>query len=428
MARSGEAVALVRDRPEEGGRDEAPGTTYAGFQSRHREADPAGRIEWDEGRWDRFGARTVELPGKPYGLRAGDAIIFTAKLPVPGQERIKNRITATVIDTSRHEDKITLKTNEHEPREVLLDTSKFDELSLSYAVHINKAQGITAETSGILIGGWQTDKEHAYVTVSRAREQTQIYVSREDLGEKGLDIGAVERLSEKMKRSRAQQATITKKIAERDETIAPETTTAQQTAEHDTPNQRASTGLDTDQATQREPRRRRIEDDHPIPSNQLDQSRDKVAENAAPRPAARTHPGTGPARSTSFRPTRATSRSQSETSETSTSRTPRSTTCRDTQTSRPTPSSAHGRPSTSKDSSPPPSARTAPRPTAAANSSAMTLPWVSNAPGSTKGVAISPPRTSSSCQAEMRSSAMRSRLAVRQGPSMSHKPARLERD
>ena len=242
-----------------------------------------------------LGAHTVELPGKPYGLRAGDEIIFTAKFPVPGQERIKNGITATVIDTSRHEDRITIKTNEHEPRDVQIDTSKFDELSLSYAVHINKAQGITAEMSGILIGGWQTDKEHAYVTVSRAREQTQIYVSREDLGEKGLDVGAVERLSEKMKRSRAQQATITKKIAERDETLAPQATPAQQTAEHDTPSQRASTGTGTNRPTQREPRRRRTEDDHPIPRDQLDQSRDKSAEHATSAPAPQAHPGAGPA-------------------------------------------------------------------------------------------------------------------------------------
>ena len=162
-----------------------------------------------------LGAHTVELPGKPYGLRAGDEIIFTAKYPLPGQERIKNGITATVIDTSREEPRVTIKTNEHEPREVQVDTSKFSDLSLSYAVHVNKAQGITTETSGILIGGWQTDKEHAYVTVSRAREQTQIYVSREDLGEQGLDTGAMERLAEKMKRSRAQQATITKNVAER---------------------------------------------------------------------------------------------------------------------------------------------------------------------------------------------------------------------
>lgn len=97
-----------------------------------------------------------------------------------------------------------------------LDTSEFSGLSLSYAAHVHKAQGITAETSGILIGGWQTDKEHAYVAVSRAREQTQIYVSREDLGEQGFDTGAMQRLAEKLKRSRAQQASITKNLADRD--------------------------------------------------------------------------------------------------------------------------------------------------------------------------------------------------------------------
>jgi len=165
-----------------------------------------------------LGAHQVELPGKPYGLRTGDEIIFSAKYRVPGQERIKNGVTATVIDTSRDQERVTIRTNEHEPREVEIDTSKFDELSLSYAVHVNKGQGITAETSGILIGGWQTHKENAYVTVSRAREETQIYVSREDLGEMGLDTGAMERLAEKMKRSRAQQASITKKLAERDKT------------------------------------------------------------------------------------------------------------------------------------------------------------------------------------------------------------------
>ena len=181
-----------------------------------------------------LGAHQVELPGKPYGLRAGDEIIFTAKYPVPGEQRIKNGITGTVIDTSRREDKVTIKTNEHEPREVQIDTQEFSELSLSYAVHINKGQGITAETSGILIGGWQTDKEHAYVTVSRAREQTQIYVSREDLGEEGFDTGAMERLAEKMKRSRAQQATITKRPAQ-DRPAEPE-----RTAEHQPEHQHAT--------------------------------------------------------------------------------------------------------------------------------------------------------------------------------------------
>ena len=102
--------------------------------------------------------------------------------------------------------------------------NQFSELSLAYAVHVNKGQGLTTETSGILTGGWQTDREHTYVAVSRAREQTQIYLSREDLGEQGLDTNAIERLAERMQHSRAQEASITKKIAEQVPERSPEQT------------------------------------------------------------------------------------------------------------------------------------------------------------------------------------------------------------
>jgi conjugative relaxase-like TrwC/TraI family protein len=162
-----------------------------------------------------LGAHRVELPEKPYGLASGDEIIFTAQYRIPGEKRVENGITGTILDTSRREgeDRVTIKTQEREAREVDVDTSKFSDLSLAYAVHVHKAQGLTAETSGILTGAWQTDKEHAYVAVSRAREQTQIYVAREDLGEQGLDTGAIERLAERMQQSRAQEASIAKDIA-----------------------------------------------------------------------------------------------------------------------------------------------------------------------------------------------------------------------
>jgi hypothetical protein len=83
------------------------------------------------------------------------------------------------------------------------------------AVQVHTGQGITAETSGILTGGWQTDKESAYVEVSGAREHTQVYVSREDLGEQGMDVGAIERLGERMRQSRAQEASITRAVEEK---------------------------------------------------------------------------------------------------------------------------------------------------------------------------------------------------------------------
>jgi len=54
------------------------------------------------------------------------------------------------------------------------------------------------------------DRESAYVALSRARERTDIFVSREDLGEQGLDPGAITRLGERMAESHAQQPSITR--------------------------------------------------------------------------------------------------------------------------------------------------------------------------------------------------------------------------
>ena len=190
-----------------------------------------------------LGSDRVGLPGKPYGLAAGDEVIFTDKSRIKRLKRIENGITGTIIHASENERKVTILTRESPPRKVEVDTEKFSEISLAYAVHIRKGQGLTAETSGILAGGWQTDKEHMYVSLTRARERTDVYVSREDLGEQGMDTGAIERLGERMARSRAQEASITKDVAqdrpadpeptaEPDRTVQPEPT-AEQPAEID---------------------------------------------------------------------------------------------------------------------------------------------------------------------------------------------------
>jgi hypothetical protein len=107
-----------------------------------------------------------------------------------------------VVDTACHADRVTIETHEREPREVSVDTHEFPDFGLAYAQHLYKAQGSTVERSQVLIGGWQTDREGAYVAVSRARERTDIHVSREDLGEQGMDVGAIERLGERMRESR----------------------------------------------------------------------------------------------------------------------------------------------------------------------------------------------------------------------------------
>jgi conjugative relaxase-like TrwC/TraI family protein len=171
-----------------------------------------------------LGAQRAELPGKPYGLAAGDEVIFSAPFQEVGQRRVENGITGTVVDVDR--DKVAIQTHEQEPHEVRLDTRRFSEVNLAYAVHVYKAQGITAEESQVLIGGWQSDREHAYVALSRARECTHIYASREDLGEEGVDVGAIQRLGERIRESHAQEPSITRdteeRRAEREARIQPE--------------------------------------------------------------------------------------------------------------------------------------------------------------------------------------------------------------
>jgi conjugative relaxase-like TrwC/TraI family protein len=154
-----------------------------------------------------LGAQTVELPNRPYDLSAGDEVIFTAGLGQPGQPRIENGTLGTIIETAEA-NRLTVKTKGTREREVQLDTEEFNELRLSYAQHVYKAQGQTVDHAFVLTGGWQTDRERSYVALTRARERTDIYSSRDDLGEQGMDTGAIERLAEAMSESRAQEPSL----------------------------------------------------------------------------------------------------------------------------------------------------------------------------------------------------------------------------
>ncbi|HWG08237.1 MAG TPA: MobF family relaxase [Solirubrobacteraceae bacterium] len=154
-----------------------------------------------------LGSHHAQLPGRPYRLAAGDEVMLTAALYPRGEQRLENGTVADIIDT-RGENGVTIRTNEAPPREVALDTREFSELRLAYAQHVYKAQGRTVDQAFVLMGGWQSDRENAYVALTRAREQTDIYVCRDELGEQGMEAGAIERLSERIEMSNAQQPSI----------------------------------------------------------------------------------------------------------------------------------------------------------------------------------------------------------------------------
>jgi ATP-dependent exoDNAse (exonuclease V) alpha subunit len=154
-----------------------------------------------------LGARSAELHDRPYGLSAGDEVVFAASLYQPGQPRVENGTLGTVSEVAG-KDLVSIKTRGAHEREVHLSTQEFVDVRLAYAQHLYKAQGRTVDRAFVLTGGWQTDRERAYVALTRAQERTDIYVSREDLGEQGMDAGAIERLAEAMTESRAQEASL----------------------------------------------------------------------------------------------------------------------------------------------------------------------------------------------------------------------------
>ncbi len=162
-----------------------------------------------------LGNDRVQLPDTPYALAAGDHVMFIKPLYQPGQERVHNG-TVGIVKDIQDEHTLTVDTQGTNEREVSVDTKDFPDLRLAYAQHVYKGLGLTANNGLALIGGWQTDREHAYVALSRAREQTNIYTSKENLGSQGMNTDAIERLSEKIAQSNAKQASITRQpVADR---------------------------------------------------------------------------------------------------------------------------------------------------------------------------------------------------------------------
>ncbi len=147
-----------------------------------------------------LGASEFALPHQHYGLREGDLIAFTAQHRAPGQPRVENGSRGEVTVVGEQGLTVALDGSE---RQVDLSGEDLGAVRLGYAQHVYRQQGATVERSVVLTGGWQTSRESAYVQASRAREGTEWFLARDELGLDGQDAGRVEKLAGKMRASRA---------------------------------------------------------------------------------------------------------------------------------------------------------------------------------------------------------------------------------
>ncbi len=149
-----------------------------------------------------LGELEVQVPGVHYGVRQGDRVAMIDQHHEPGVERIENGSRGEILDVTPAGE--VLIEFDVTGRQRTLAGDDLGRVRLGYAQHIHRAQGATVTRTLVVTGGWQTNKEPAYVEVSRARQGTAWFVSREDLGVEGHDTDRIQRLAQNMRRSHAQ--------------------------------------------------------------------------------------------------------------------------------------------------------------------------------------------------------------------------------
>ena len=149
-----------------------------------------------------LGHLEAEVPGVYYGIRKGDRIALVERHHERGKQRIENGSRGQVLDITPAGEALIEFDLTGQRR--TLAGEDLACLRLAYAQHIHRAQGATVTRTLVVTGGWQTSKEPAYVEASRARQGTDWYVNRDELGTEGHDTDRIKRLAHDMSRSHVQ--------------------------------------------------------------------------------------------------------------------------------------------------------------------------------------------------------------------------------
>jgi ATP-dependent exoDNAse (exonuclease V) alpha subunit len=153
-----------------------------------------------------LGERELDVPGVHYAIREGDRIAMIDQHHARGEARIENGSRGRVVGITQAGEAL-VEFDVSGQRRVLCGDD-LASLRLGYAQHIYRAQGATVQRSVVVSGGWQVSKESAYVQASRAREGTDWFVARDELGTEGQDADRINRLAELMRRSERQQPSL----------------------------------------------------------------------------------------------------------------------------------------------------------------------------------------------------------------------------
>jgi conjugative relaxase-like TrwC/TraI family protein len=160
-------------------------------------------------------------------LYVGDAVTFTRRFYPPrvrvggavlGGRRVENGKRGVVAQTDARTGSVTVRLGGPSPRQVTVGRHDLDALRLGYAQHVYPAMGRTVERVYVVTGGWQTDRESAYVGVSRARDGSFVFADYSSLDvEHGNRAAALDELAQRCAASKPKVAALSLAEAAGDE-------------------------------------------------------------------------------------------------------------------------------------------------------------------------------------------------------------------
>ncbi|MGH2916508.1 MAG: MobF family relaxase [Solirubrobacteraceae bacterium] len=126
------------------------------------------------------GNQGVPVAGRPYRLHAGDPVQVRHAITHPDSGVIQNGQSGRVTATDPERDTIAVDLGAG--RHATLDREQLDsaDLRLAYVAHPFPAQGQTTDTAHLIASAHAT-REGTYVAITRARQQTRIYSSHQQL-------------------------------------------------------------------------------------------------------------------------------------------------------------------------------------------------------------------------------------------------------
>lgn len=118
------------------------------------------------------------IRGNSERFYVNDRVVMTRNSRLYG---VRNGQLGTIekIDEKKNSIKVKLDSGS----KVRLPLAEYEHVKLGYAVTTHKAQGMTAENVYVLAGGSMQDRELSYVQLSRAKNQTKIYIDQAEAGE-----------------------------------------------------------------------------------------------------------------------------------------------------------------------------------------------------------------------------------------------------